>query len=134
MIRSLLAVVCICTAFVAPVLSAGATEDVDVSIYFQNAPLRDVLGHFRSTHGYDVKLATEEWAEETVNALIQNASIEEALRVAEERGIRGKVLTPFLLERISEVTGGESQRANVALLENNARVATEIAKALHGTS
>lgn len=73
-------------------------------------------------------------AEHALDAEASEAAIEEALRVAEERGIRGKVLTPFLLERINEVTAGESQRANVALLENNARVATEIAKALHGES
>jgi pseudouridine-5'-phosphate glycosidase len=36
-------------------------------------------------------------------------------------------LTPFLLERMREVTGGESVRANVALLRNNARVAAELA-------
>lgn len=57
-------------------------------------------------------------------------AIKEALRIAEAESIRGKALTPFLLARVSEITGGESQRANIALLENNARVAAEIAKQL----
>lgn len=53
-----------------------------------------------------------------------------ALGEAAERGIRGKTLTPFLLARISELTGEASLRANLALLENNARVAAQIAVAL----
>jgi len=56
--------------------------------------------------------------------------IAEATRQADELGVRGKALTPFLLARISELTGGRSQRANVSLLINNARVAAQIAVAL----
>ena len=56
------------------------------------------------------------------------AAIAAALQAAEEAGIRGKALTPFLLQRIAELTGGDSLRANLALLENNARVAARIAK------
>ncbi len=41
--------------------------------------------------------------------------------------IGGKALTPFLLQRIFERTGGRSLTANIALVENNARVAAEIA-------
>ncbi len=54
-----------------------------------------------------------------------------ALSEAEARGVRGKAVTPFLLTRVSELTHGESKAANLALLENNARVATEIAVALN---
>ena len=57
-------------------------------------------------------------------------AIEQALRLAAVQNIRGKAITPFLLKHVSELTGGESQKANVALLENNARVAAQIAKAL----
>ena len=49
---------------------------------------------------------------------------------AEDRGVRGKYVTPFLLARVSELTHEESRTANVALLENNARVAAQIAGAL----
>nr|MBC8449411.1 pseudouridine-5'-phosphate glycosidase [Chloroflexota bacterium] len=49
---------------------------------------------------------------------------------AEARGLRGKALTPFLLAEVSQRTGGASLRANLALLENNARVAAQIAVAL----
>lgn len=57
-------------------------------------------------------------------------AIARALRESEERGIRGKEITPFLLARVAELTGGASQRANVALLKNNAAVAAGIACAL----
>jgi pseudouridylate synthase len=53
----------------------------------------------------------------------------EALKDAAEDQIAGRDVTPFLLSRMSEASGGASLRANVALLENNARVAAEIAVA-----
>jgi pseudouridine-5'-phosphate glycosidase len=57
--------------------------------------------------------------------------IEQANREAREQGIHGKALTPFLLPRISELTGGKSMRANLALLLNNARLAAQISRALY---
>lgn len=56
--------------------------------------------------------------------------IEQAVKDAKERGIHGKEVTPFLLQRIAELTRGKSMRANLALLLNNARLAAQIAKAL----
>jgi pseudouridine-5'-phosphate glycosidase len=56
--------------------------------------------------------------------------IERALRDAAEQGIVGNALTPFLLKRLEEMTGGRSVRANIALLRNNVAVAAEIAKEL----
>lgn len=56
--------------------------------------------------------------------------IEEAAREATGEGIRGKELTPWLLKRVGELTGGKSLAANTALLKNNAKVAAELAKAL----
>ena len=56
------------------------------------------------------------------------AAIAEALQRAEREGIRGKATTPFLLRQVAELTGGESVAANLALLEQNARVATRIAR------
>ncbi len=65
-----------------------------------------------------------------LDADIAERAIEMALSEAEAQGMRGKAITPFLLARVGELTGGESQRANIALLENNARVAAQIAQAL----
>ena len=53
-----------------------------------------------------------------------------ALEDAEWKGIVGPALTPFLLSQMAERSGGATLRANIALLENNARVAAEIARAV----
>jgi pseudouridine-5'-phosphate glycosidase len=50
-----------------------------------------------------------------------------ALAEATERGISAKAVTPFLLQRIYELTAGSSLNANIALVLNNARVAAAIA-------
>lgn len=59
------------------------------------------------------------------------AAVEQALEDAERAGIKGAGVTPFLLSRVSELTGGGSLRANLSLLKNNARVAAQTAAALH---
>ncbi len=56
--------------------------------------------------------------------------IEKAVKEAESKQISGAAVTPFLLSKVSELTGGESMRANLALLHNNARLAAEIAREL----
>lgn len=60
------------------------------------------------------------------------AAVARAIADAESAGIEGPALTPWLLARIAEITGGKSVRANVALIVNNARVAGELAVALAG--
>ncbi len=51
-------------------------------------------------------------------------------RDAQTKGVSGKAVTPFLLQRIFELTNGQSLEANIALVLNNARLASEIAKSL----
>jgi pseudouridine-5'-phosphate glycosidase len=58
------------------------------------------------------------------------AHIAAACREAEDAGIGQKALTPFLLSRVSELTGGRTLTANIALIRNNAALAAEIAVAL----
>lgn len=58
------------------------------------------------------------------------SAIQEALSDAEAENIQGSAITPFLLNRVSELTGGESLTANLALLKNNARVGARIATAI----
>jgi pseudouridine-5'-phosphate glycosidase len=53
--------------------------------------------------------------------------LEDSLKEAEQKQIAGRELTPFLLARMSESSKGSTLKANIALLENNARVAAEIA-------
>ena len=58
------------------------------------------------------------------------AVINKALAEADEKGVRGKEITPFLLTKIKEITKGVSFASNVQLAYNNARVAAKIAKEL----
>ena len=55
----------------------------------------------------------------------------QALAEADAQGIQGKAITPFLLSRIKELTGGQSLATNIALVKNNAIVGAELALALH---
>ena len=57
---------------------------------------------------------------------ITNA-IDSAVKEAEEKGIKGKDSTPFLLGKVKELTGGSSLESNIQLVYNNARVGTKIA-------
>lgn len=56
------------------------------------------------------------------------AHIQAAVREAEQQNIHGYHLTPFLLEKMNQITTGKSLQANLALLKNNAHVAALIAK------
>ncbi|HEX9544077.1 MAG TPA: pseudouridine-5'-phosphate glycosidase [Pyrinomonadaceae bacterium] len=56
-------------------------------------------------------------------------TLDAALKQAEEQNISGRELTPFLLSHMAETSAGSTLKANIALLENNARVAAEIANA-----
>lgn len=58
------------------------------------------------------------------------AVISQALKEADQQGIRGKHLTPFLLDRLKDLTGGLTLQANLALVKNNARLAARIAVTL----
>jgi pseudouridine-5'-phosphate glycosidase len=63
--------------------------------------------------------------------MIQEA-IEQALAEADQKGIKGKAITPYLLARIEQLTQGQSLKANIQLVLNNARLAAKIARALVG--
>lgn len=66
----------------------------------------------------------------TLGQAAVEAALAAALAEAERLGVRGADLTPFLLGQIAAATGDESVEANLALLEQNARVGAEIARAL----
>ncbi len=53
--------------------------------------------------------------------------LDEALAVADEKEIHGKEITPFLLAQMSEKSNGKTLTANIALLENNAKIAAQVA-------
>jgi pseudouridine-5'-phosphate glycosidase len=64
---------------------------------------------------------------ENLEMILQSALLE-----AEAQNIQGKEITPFLLARMSAESKGETLRANIALLENNARIASQAAVAVGG--
>ncbi len=72
--------------------------------------------------------------EAEVPAEIVEGVLRESLSQANKLGIGGFELTPFLLSRMAESSEGATLRANIALLENNARVAAEIAMAMMETN
>ena len=59
-----------------------------------------------------------------------NQAIDDAVAEANRLGIGGKALTPFLLDKIQKITGGDSLASNIQLVLNNARLAARIAAAL----
>lgn len=59
-----------------------------------------------------------------------NSYIENALKEADEKGIKGKEITPFLLKNIAENTSGNSLEANIKLVYNNAKIGAKIAQEL----
>ena len=69
----------------------------------------------------------EAWS---MDADVIGRAIAEAVAEAEAQGIHGKAITPFLLARIKDLTGGDSLAANIQLVFNNARLAAQIAAAL----
>jgi len=69
-------------------------------------------------------------AEAAMPAGSMEAVIKTALAEAVNQGIHGAATTPFLLSRVSALTGGESLHANLELLRNNARVAAQVAVAM----
>ena len=59
-----------------------------------------------------------------------NTAIDQAIKECNEKGIKGKDTTPFLLARIKDITGGDSLASNIQLVLNNARLAAKTAALL----
>ncbi len=68
--------------------------------------------------------------QDEIPAARMQAYIDAAQAAAQENGVSGKAVTPFLLQKILELTDGASLKTNIALVENNARLAAKIARAL----
>lgn len=65
--------------------------------------------------------------EYSMDAAFITKVIEDAVVEAEEKGIKGKETTPFLLAKVKDVTGGDSLESNIQLVFNNAKLAAQIA-------
>lgn len=94
----------------------------------------DVAGIFKAQRDLNMEsalLVTVPVPDEfEVDADQLNRVLEDALDQAQHEGISGREVTPFLLSQMASSSKGTTLRANIALLENNARVAAEIAIAV----
>jgi pseudouridylate synthase len=85
--------------------------------------------HLSLGTGTGVLIANPIPAADEMPVELYDRAIHTALSDADAGGIRGRALTPFLLDRMRVLTGGASVRANVALLRHNAEVASALAVA-----
>ena len=86
--------------------------------------------HWRSGQQSAVLVANPIPTGDAIPASDLTSILEEASEDAQAKHVHGQELTPFLLQRINELTKGKSMQANLALLLNNARLAAQIAKAV----
>ena len=67
----------------------------------------------------------------SMDKAVIDAAIDRALKEADEAGVKGKEVTPFLLAKVVELTGGDSLESNIQLVLNNARLAARTAAELN---
>jgi pseudouridylate synthase len=96
------------------------------------ADLPDEIAKLAKTHwemgmASCILVAVPPPAEVALDSIEVESAIQVALKEAMDLHIQGQAMTPFLLHRVNELTGGTSLKANLGLLRNNARVAAEIA-------
>ncbi len=94
---------------------------------------RAVRAHWDLGSDAGVLVANPIPAGDEMSEALYTSALERALADAAERAVGGRDVTPFLLDRMRELTGGASVRANLALLRDNARVAAALALELERT-
>ena len=91
----------------------------------------ELAAMFKAQRGLGLKggmLVTNPIPEEySMDKAVIDAAIDQAIKEASEKGIKGKETTPFLLAKVVELTGGNSLDSNIALVMNNARLAAKTA-------
>ncbi len=107
--------------------SSGLPIDACVETAEQIAAIIKAARMLEAKHGILIAVpvpAADELQEDA------EAAIQQATQEAHDRGIHGKLITPYVLGRVAELTEGRSRGANTALLINNAHTAAHIATAL----
>ena len=91
----------------------------------------ELAAMFKAQRGLGLKggmLVTNPIPEEySMDKAVIDAAIDQAIKEASEKGIKGKETTPFLLAKVVELTGGDSLDSNIAHVLNNARLAAKTA-------
>lgn len=83
--------------------------------------------HYGLDCGTGLLIANPIPAGDSLDTAFIDQTIADAVTEADEKGVSRKDLTPFLLKRINELSGGRSLKANIALIRNNAALAADIA-------
>jgi pseudouridine-5'-phosphate glycosidase len=111
----------------------SATSDLEVDERVDTAEQVSRIADARRDLGLEsaIIVAVPIPAEWEIESTEVESLIAAAVAEADAQGIGGKRLTPFLLNELAQKSGGKTLAANIALLENNARVAAEIAKSLN---
>jgi pseudouridine-5'-phosphate glycosidase len=89
------------------------------------------IASVRLSMGGGMLVCTPVPAAEAIDADVMNAAITRALSEAERKGVTGPAVTPIVLAEIAHETSGEAVRANLALAENNASLAANLATRLN---
>ena len=112
-------------------LPAFYTRNSGLSVDYRMDTPREIAEAFKTKEDLSLKggmLVTNPIPEEfSMDASFINAKIDEAIKEAAALGIKGKETTPFLLDKIQQITGGESLASNIQLVYNNAALAAHIA-------
>jgi pseudouridylate synthase len=108
--------------------SSGLPVDCRVDSIAELAATIDA--HFRLGLGTAVVVANPVPAADEMPRDVYDRALQAALADMEAQRVRGRAVTPFLLDRLRAFTGGESVRTNLALLRHNARVAARLATEL----
>ena len=99
--------------------------DQRIESALDGAKVIHALATLRSQHGILITVPVP--ADKALPSDFAESAIQQATQEADAHGITGKEITPFVLNRIKQITDGESMTANIALLVNNSLVAGQIA-------
>ena len=108
-------------------LPAFYTRESDFGVDYRIDTPEELAAAFKAGHEMGLKsgmLVTNPIPEEyAMPRAVIDAAIAQAIAECNEKGIKGKETTPFLLARVAELTGGDSLSSNIKLVFNNAKVA-----------
>ena len=109
--------------------SSGLGVDAQVSPAKEVSKIAEMRNDLEMTNTILVTVPVPESSE--IKREVIEPMLLEALKAAKDQSVKGKEITPFLLSQLAERSEGSTLKANIALLENNARIASEIATSLN---
>jgi pseudouridine-5'-phosphate glycosidase len=112
---------------------ADSGNPLDWSLESERAAAAAIEGLAAFGLGSGLVIANPIPEERQLDPELHDRTLRSGLAALEERGIRGKAVTPFLLDHFHTATGGESLRVNKEIIRNNARLAARVAVVLAGS-